>query len=62
MEQYMGHTVLPLNEVYQIYFKKQRKIKIAFVRNLLKILQRTMWFKLYFTHLIYLNLLKILSK
>ena len=36
MKQYMGHTVLSLNEVYQIYLKrkKQRKNKIAFVRKL----------------------------
>ena len=52
----MGHTVLSLNEVYQIYLKKQRKNKIAFVRKLLRILEKTMWFKLYFTHLIWIYL------
>ena len=36
--------------------KKQRKNKIAFVRKLLRILEQTMWFKLYFTHLIWIYL------
>ena len=54
MKQYMGHTVLSLNEVYQINLKKQTKNKIAFVRKLLKIFERTTWFKLYFTHLIWI--------
>ena len=49
----MGQAVLSLNEVYQIYFKK-RKNKIAFEGKLLRILQWTMWFKLYFTHLIWI--------
>ena len=48
----MGQTVLSLNEVYQIYLKKQRKNKIALKGKLLRILERTMWFKLYFTRLI----------
>ena len=53
MKQYMGHTVLSINEVYQIYLKKkQRKNKITFVRKLLKILEMTTRFKSYFTHLI----------
>ena len=53
MKQYMGHTVLSLNEVYQVNLKKkQKKNKIDFLRKLLRILERTMWLKLYFTHLI----------
>ena len=57
MKQYMGHTVLSINEVYQIYLKKkQRKNKITFVRKLLKILEMTTWFKSYFTHLIWIYL------
>ena len=56
MKQYMGHTVLFLNEVYQINLKKQGKNKIDFVRKLLRILERTMWLKLYLTHLIWIYL------
>ena len=52
----MGQTVLSLNEVYQIYLKKQRKNKIALKGKLLRILERTMWFKLYFTRLIWIYL------
>ena len=47
----MGQAILSLNEVYQIYFKN-RKNKIAFEGELLRILEWTMWFKLYFTYLI----------
>ena len=51
----MGQAILSLNEVYQIYFKN-RKNKIAFEGKLLRILEWTMWFKLYFTYLIWIYL------
>ena len=53
MRQYMAHTILSLNEVYQINKEKtNRKNKIDFVRKLLKII----------FHTLDLNLLKVLSK
>ena len=51
---YAPYRIVPEWSLSNIFKKKQRKNKIAFVRTLLKILERTTWFKSYFTHLIWI--------
>ena len=53
---YGQSRIVPEWNLSNVLKKKQRKNKIAFERKLLRILERLMWFKLYFTHLIWIYL------
>ena len=62
MKQYMGHTTLSLNEVYQIYLKKKTKKKQnSFCKKVIENPWKDNVVQIMF-HILDLNLYKILSK
>ena len=50
------YRIIPEWSLPNIFKKKQRKNKIAFVKKILRILEMTMWFKLHFTCFIWIYL------
>ena len=61
MKQYMRHTVLSLNEVYQIYLNKTMKKQNSFCKKVIENPWKDNVVQIIF-HTLDLNLLKVLSK